>query len=261
MSDHGVILFHDIDVRDRETFGVWRFWDETKRRYPHFEFYHSYGLGVLAVGESIPEGLKPLIGTTGIEAARIREYFRNLGDHLEEFFNISLQKGHLQEQLHAVQGQLHDTQGQLCAAQAQLHDTQGHLHDTQAQLRDTQARLHDTQAGLRDTQARLHDTQGQLLGAEARLHDTQGQLHARVEECIRLGEELTSLRDELCSTREYFSHFRFRAVNKVAIRLARLPRVYRLLRHTAHVAAAASRSMMRGRRPGAAVAVLRSEED
>ncbi len=182
LSDRGVILFHDIDARDREGFGVWRFWDETKGRYPHFEFYHSYGLGVLAVGESIPEGLKPLLGATQTEAARIREYFRNLGGHLDELFNLSLQKGDLQRQLHA---------------------------------------------------------------AQAQLHETQGQAQARAEECIRLAEELASLRNELSGTREYYSHFRFRAVNKVAKWLARLPRVYRFLQHTAHRAAAARRSMLR----------------
>ncbi len=84
-------------------------------------------------------------------------------------------------------------------------------------------------------------------------------MQARAEECLRLGEELSSLRNELNGTREYDSHLRFRAVNKVANRLARLPRVYRFLRQTAHLAAAARRSMPRGRRPGVAIIVPRTE--
>ena len=27
--------------------GVYKFWDEVKAKYPHFQFAHSYGLGVL----------------------------------------------------------------------------------------------------------------------------------------------------------------------------------------------------------------------
>ncbi len=204
MSDRGVILFHDTDVREREDFGVWRFWDEVKPRYPHFEFYHMHGLGILAVGETIPDGLKPILGATKVEADRIREYFRNLGDHLSQLYNASIQKSNLKELLHATQAELHATQVELHAAQAELH--------------------------------------------------------ARAEECTRMGRELSSLRDELDGTRQHYSHLRFRVVNKVANRLGRHPRVYRLMRASAHLAAAARRSMLRGGRPGSPAAVVRHEQ-
>jgi hypothetical protein len=46
LAPNGVILFHDIQVRIRD-FGVYKFWDEIKTKFPSFEFHHSAGLGIL----------------------------------------------------------------------------------------------------------------------------------------------------------------------------------------------------------------------
>ncbi|WP_084442220.1 class I SAM-dependent methyltransferase, partial [Termitidicoccus mucosus] len=43
----GIILFHDIAVRN-DDFGVWRLWEEITKRYDEcFSFSHCFGLGVL----------------------------------------------------------------------------------------------------------------------------------------------------------------------------------------------------------------------
>lgn len=81
VSPRGVILFHDINER-RQDFGAWRVWDEVNVRYPHFEFLHSHGLGIVAVGESPPEELNWLFEASNEQTAAIRSFFYCLGERL-----------------------------------------------------------------------------------------------------------------------------------------------------------------------------------
>lgn len=78
LSDRGVVLFHDIGVRERE-FGVWRFWAECKERFPHFEFTHSHGLGVLAVGPNVPDAVTHLCSLEGASRSVVASLFARLG--------------------------------------------------------------------------------------------------------------------------------------------------------------------------------------
>jgi hypothetical protein len=80
MSSRGVILFHDIAVRDRD-FGVWRLWAEITPRWPNFRFEHSAGLGVLAVGSEVPRAVLDLCDENKTNAGhQIRQRFEALSD-------------------------------------------------------------------------------------------------------------------------------------------------------------------------------------
>lgn len=57
MSDSGVMIFHDT-TEMKDDFGVWRFWAETSRKYPSFNFEHGHGLGVLLVGDKVKKDLR-----------------------------------------------------------------------------------------------------------------------------------------------------------------------------------------------------------
>ncbi len=46
VKKNGIIILHDINERKKD-FGVYRLWEEIKKRYTTIEFDHSHGLGVI----------------------------------------------------------------------------------------------------------------------------------------------------------------------------------------------------------------------
>jgi GT2 family glycosyltransferase len=83
VSPRGIILFHDISEKQTD-FGVWKLWDELKVKYPSFEFLHGHGLGLIAVGEQVPETLNWLFQANDKEIAAIQNFFFLLGSRLTD---------------------------------------------------------------------------------------------------------------------------------------------------------------------------------
>jgi predicted O-methyltransferase YrrM len=90
MSERGVMLFHDINVTEENAgpaalkFGVRAFFDSVKSKFPHCEFSHCYGLGVLVVGQSADASVLALI-----EAAQrpsVKDYFAMKGEAVSSHF-------------------------------------------------------------------------------------------------------------------------------------------------------------------------------
>ncbi len=82
MSAKGIILFHDTAVIERG-FGVQQLWTELTSNFPHFNFEHGYGLGVLAVGKEQPEAVLNFLQTANAHTSTARELFSSLGRRLQ----------------------------------------------------------------------------------------------------------------------------------------------------------------------------------
>lgn len=84
LSDCGVILFHDTQVRVLD-FGVWKLWGEIAGVTPHFEFNHGNGLGVAAIGNDVPAIIKELCSSNPVDQQVIRAAYEIAGLRVSEY--------------------------------------------------------------------------------------------------------------------------------------------------------------------------------
>ena len=90
MSEQGVILFHDTQVREKG-FGVYLFWEQIKKEYPHFNFQFGNGLGVLLVGEKICQDFQSFIVNINSQPA-IASVFKYCGSHIFNKYELEKYK-------------------------------------------------------------------------------------------------------------------------------------------------------------------------
>jgi hypothetical protein len=82
MSERGFVLFHDTMVTERG-FGVHQLWAELSRDFPHFNFEHGYGLGLLAVGKEQPAAVTQFLHPATTRPDATRQLFSALGHKLQ----------------------------------------------------------------------------------------------------------------------------------------------------------------------------------
>lgn len=104
LSQRAIVLFHDTAER-RADFGVCDYWAELRSCYPHFEFFHGHGLGVLAVGAIESPELQRLFQLDSAEQEAFRHFFARQGGRLTAAAELAERQAQL-ERLHRDYEQL-----------------------------------------------------------------------------------------------------------------------------------------------------------
>lgn len=100
VSQRGIVLLHDTHVSHGD-FGVWRLWEELQTQYPSLDIPFGNGLGILAVGTTIPEGLQTLLDLPDDQKTILLQYFERLGQRVEQTHNMRTLEAEKEEDVEA----------------------------------------------------------------------------------------------------------------------------------------------------------------
>ncbi len=163
ISDRGVVLFHDINVRKGD-FGVWKLWDELSGRYPSFTFLHSNGLGVLGVGTALPPAMNWLFEVAAEGGRRLQET-RSFFDRLGQGVIETQQAQERAVRIAGLERTALELHGVITGQLADLRDARATVSDRDQTIAVLQSWLADRDQAIgvfRDDQQALHDVVREL---------------------------------------------------------------------------------------------------
>lgn len=183
MSDSGLILFHDTNVRDREDFQVWRLWQEVTAERPHFEFKYGFGLGVLGVGNNLPASVLEFFDWASREPEVVESFF------LKRSYDVDASA------LESVRGQ----RDQLISEREQLIDQ---LDELGRQHQHAQKIVAERDGQLESVNQHLRQTGGELAHAMKVVDERDQRIATLLEQMDVARQELSAAHSRMAHERQ-----------------------------------------------------------
>jgi glycosyltransferase involved in cell wall biosynthesis len=187
MSEEGVILFHDINVREGD-FGVWQLWEELKQRYVHFDFSHEHGLGLLVVGRQ-PDALKDFLNLEDSDSTRVRDFFYQLGLRLRHSVARDEDTNSLWTRLVEREREFALERTELERLTYQVADAQRENKELSKQLGKRDKKINQLSVDLADKYRELQDLTTRQMAMAGESLATAARLRAKEKEQDRLNTQ------------------------------------------------------------------------
>lgn len=150
LAPGAIVLFHDINVRERG-FGVWKLWEELKKRYPNYlEFTHCNGLGVLQIGDDGKKEAHEWLQSSSPFQQTLKDYFSALGARQSERFELAVLKHNVQ----ALNSNLSEKEGRIAGLNQVVAERDGQIASLNRAVSERDSQI----IGLSSEIAAIHAT-------------------------------------------------------------------------------------------------------